>query len=66
METFATPGLSDPFRTPDGRLVNGRASERTREQYQGELLEHFMANGMGTNPVGSNRRKANWATKPRT
>jgi hypothetical protein len=51
METFGTPGLSDPFRAPDGRLVDGRASEQTREQYQGELLVHFMENGMGTTPV---------------
>ena len=47
-QSFATPTLSDPFRTPDGRLVNG-ASEQTREEYQSELLQHFMANGMGTN-----------------
>jgi hypothetical protein len=50
-QTFATPSLSDSFRTPDGRLVNGRASEETQEQYYGELLQHFMANGMGTTPV---------------
>jgi len=50
-QTFATPALSDSFRTPDGRLVNGRASEQTQEQYHSELLEHFMANGMGTTPV---------------
>jgi len=50
-QTFRTPGLSDSFRTPDGRLVNERASEQTREQYQSELLEYFMANGAGTTPV---------------
>ena len=50
-QTFRTPGLSDSFRTPDGRLVNGRASEQTQEQYYSELLQHFMANGMGTTPV---------------
>jgi hypothetical protein len=47
-QTFATPGLSDVFRAPDGRLVNGRASEQTREQYQSELLQYYMVNGMGT------------------
>lgn len=48
-EAFTTPGFQDSFRTPDGRLVNGRAiSEQTREQYQSEFLEHLMANGMGT------------------
>jgi hypothetical protein len=50
-QTFATPSLSDSFRTPDGRLIDGRASERTQEQYYSELLQHFMANGMGTTPV---------------
>jgi hypothetical protein len=50
-ETFATPGLSDSFRTPDGRLINGRPSERAREQYQGERLQYFMENGVGTTPV---------------
>ena len=50
-QTFATPALSDSFRTPDGRLVNGRASEQTQAQYYSELLQHFMANGMGTTPV---------------
>jgi hypothetical protein len=49
-ETFQT-GMSDSFRTPDGRLVNGRPSERTREQYQSEQLGYFMANGVGTTPV---------------
>jgi len=50
-ETFQTPGLSDSFLTPDGRLVDGRASEQTREQYQSELLQHFMENGMGSTSV---------------
>jgi hypothetical protein len=49
-QTFAT-GMSDSFRTPDGRLVNGGLSERTREQWQSEQLGYFMANGMGTTPV---------------
>jgi hypothetical protein len=50
-QTFQTPGLSESFRTPDGRWINGRASEQTREQYQGQQLGYFMANGMGTRPV---------------
>ncbi len=50
-QTFQTPGLSESFRTPDGRLINGRESEQTREQFQGELLGYFMANGMGATPV---------------
>ncbi len=51
-QTFQTPSFPDSFRTPDGRLINGRAiSERTREQYQSEQLGYYMANGMGTTPV---------------
>ena len=50
-QTFATATLWDSFRTPDGRLVNGRASEQMQERYYSELLQHFMANGMGTTPV---------------
>lgn len=50
-QTFATPSLSDSFRTPDGRLIDGQASEQTQEQYHRELLQHFMANGMGTTPL---------------
>jgi hypothetical protein len=46
-QTFATPSPWDPFRTPDGRLVDGRAGKRTREQYQSEILQHFIADGMG-------------------
>ena len=50
-ETFLTPGLLDSFRTPDGRLINGRPTEQTQEQYYSELLEYFMATGVGTTPV---------------
>src|SRR5258708_36049439 len=32
-QTFATPSGSDSFRTPDGRLVPGRAAQQTQEQY---------------------------------
>jgi hypothetical protein len=50
-QTFVTPSQADSFRTPDGRLVNGRASEQTQEQYHTEILQYLMANGMGTTPV---------------
>ena len=50
-QRFATPSLADPFRTPDGRLVGGPSSAQTQEQYYSELLQHFMANGMGATPV---------------
>jgi hypothetical protein len=51
IQSFETATLSDSFRTPDGRLVNGRASDQTQEQYYSDLLQHFMANGMGATPV---------------
>lgn len=41
-QTFVTPSLSDPFRTPDGRLVAGRATERTPEQYHMEILQDLI------------------------
>jgi hypothetical protein len=47
-QTFVTPFLPDPFRTPEGRLVNGRASEQTQEQYHTEILQHLITSGMGT------------------
>ncbi len=47
-QTFVTPSLADPFRTPDGRLVNGRASEQTQEQYHREVLQYFITAGTGT------------------
>jgi hypothetical protein len=50
-QTFATPGLSDSFRAPDGRLIDSGASEQTQEQYHSEMLQHFMMNGMGTTRV---------------
>lgn len=40
--TFVTQSLLDPFRTPDGRLVPGRATEQTPEQYHMEILEHLI------------------------
>jgi hypothetical protein len=50
-QTFQTPGLSDCYRTTDGRLINGHPSKQTREQYQSELLGYFMINGIGATPV---------------
>jgi hypothetical protein len=44
-QTFATPSLPDPFRTPDGRLANARISEQTPEQYHRELLQYFITSG---------------------
>jgi hypothetical protein len=41
-QTFSTPSASGSFRTPDGRLVPGRAAEQTQEQYHREILEHFI------------------------
>jgi hypothetical protein len=45
--TFVTPSFRDSFRTPDGRSVDGRARAQTREQYQSEILQFFIADGMG-------------------
>jgi len=50
-ETYATPNLSDSFRTPDGRFVNGRVGVQTQEQYYSELLQHFIVDGLGGTPV---------------
>ncbi len=41
-QTFATPSASDSFRTPDGRLVPGHATEQTPEQYHMEILQHLI------------------------
>jgi hypothetical protein len=41
-QTFATPSDSDSFRTPDGRLVPGRATEQSPEQYHMEILQHLI------------------------
>lgn len=37
-QSFATPSLSDPFRTPDGRVIPGRPAEQTQEQYHMQIL----------------------------
>lgn len=44
-QTFATPSDSDSFRTPDGRLVPGRATEQTPEQYHMEILQYHIEDG---------------------
>jgi hypothetical protein len=46
--TFRTPSDSDSFRTPDGRLVPGRATDQTQEQYYSELLQDLITNGKDT------------------
>jgi len=39
-QTFATPSDTEPFRTPDGRVVPGRArSNMTAEQYHMEIMQ---------------------------
>jgi hypothetical protein len=50
-ETFATPSGSDPFLTPDGRLVPGRAAEQTPEQYQTEILQDLIENREEAGPA---------------
>ena len=50
-QTFSSPSQYDPFRTPDGRVVNGRATDQTQEQYHTEILQYLMENGMGPTPV---------------
>ncbi len=46
-QTFVTPSLADPFRTPDGRTVPGRPTEQTPEQYHMEMLEYAISSGDG-------------------
>jgi hypothetical protein len=41
-QTFATLSASDPFRTSDGRLVPGRTTEQTPEQYHMEILQDLL------------------------
>ncbi|HEX3746503.1 MAG TPA: hypothetical protein VHW09_21345 [Bryobacteraceae bacterium] len=50
LQTFRTPGLADPFRAPDGRLVNGRPETQTQSQYYSEILQYYMGAGIG--PAG--------------
>jgi hypothetical protein len=41
-QTFVTPSSSDPFRTPDGRLVPGKATKQTPERYQMNSLQSLI------------------------
>jgi len=53
-QTFATQSGTEPFRTPDGRLVPGRVgSNMTAEQYHGEIMEFLITSG--AKDVGSGR-----------
>ena len=49
-QRFLTPSLADPFRAPDGRLVNGQPETQTQAQYYSGILQYLMANGIG--PAG--------------
>ncbi len=55
-QQFATPSDSEPFRTPDGRLVPGRMqSNMTAEQYHAEIMEYLItsrANEVGSGQLG--------------
>ena len=46
-QSFVTPSFSDSFRTPDGRLVGGRPSEQTQEEYHAEILMYYLTSGIG-------------------
>jgi hypothetical protein len=46
-QEFITPSLPDTFRTPDGRLIEGRASKQTQQQYQTEVLQDLITGGTG-------------------
>jgi hypothetical protein len=54
-QTFNTPSQTDPFRTPDGRVVNGRAIDQTQEQYHTEILQYFMETGTTPGALVSSR-----------
>ena len=42
-QTFVTPSDTDPFRTPDGRVIAGRLqSNVTPDQYRAEILQYFI------------------------
>jgi hypothetical protein len=40
--SFGTPSYTEPFRTPDGRVVPGRQSNMTAEQYHAEIMESLI------------------------
>jgi hypothetical protein len=41
-QSFATPSGTDTFRTPDGRLIPGRISNMTAEQYHAEIMQFLI------------------------
>ena len=42
-QTFVAPSDTDPFRTPDGRVVPGRMqSNMTPEQYHAEIIQYLI------------------------
>jgi len=54
-QTFATPSDTEPFRTPDGRLVLGRISNMTAEQYHADIMQYLItsqANGVASGQHG--------------
>jgi len=40
--TFVTPSMDQPFRTPDGRMIDGRRSVNTSEQYRAEIMQYLI------------------------
>ena len=45
-ESFASPSDSDPFRTPDGRVIPGRVrTAETAEQYRMQVMESMIGAG---------------------
>jgi len=45
-QTFTTPSDTEPFRTPDGRLIPGRVrSNMTAEQYRMEIVQSQVTSG---------------------
>jgi hypothetical protein len=45
-QSFGTPSGTDPFRTPDGRIVSGRTrSAMPAEEYRMEIMESMMGGG---------------------
>lgn len=55
-QTFVTHSDTEPFRTPDGRVVPGRMlTNRTPEQYHAEIIQTFItgrSEGMGVGRLG--------------
>jgi hypothetical protein len=54
-QIFATPSDTEPFRTPDDRLIPGRISNMTAEQYHAEIIQSLIesrANGVQSGRLG--------------